>query len=104
MIDDYVAENLKWTLAHGIPTLVCNLMVPQSDLTGRLLPRYDLRNTMYFVEELNRHIGRAIQQYANVYLLDVDKVSASLGRRYAQDDGVFWFTHSSLMPMGSDQD
>jgi hypothetical protein len=61
-----------------------------------LLPRYDLRNPSYFVEQLNQHLGRSLQAYKNAYLLDIDQIASSIGRRYIQDDSTLTWNHGSL--------
>ena len=96
--DAFIDRTVKWTCDRDIPTFVANVMVPQADLTGRLLPRYDLRNIMFFVEQLNHHIEASVRRFSGAYILDLDRISASLGRRYIQDDSVLWASHASVMP------
>ena len=97
-IDLFVDNHLAWTVRFGIPAFVTNFFLPQGDLTGRLLPRYDLRNIVHFYEELNRHIEASIKRYPRAYLLDIDRIAGSFGRRFVQDDGVLWTKHGSVMP------
>jgi len=87
---------LEYNKQHGLLSFVTNFLVPQQHAGGRLLPRYDLRNPSYFVEQLNQHLGLALQAYKNVYLLDIDQIASSIGRRYVQDDSVLTWNHSSL--------
>jgi FkbH-like protein len=89
---------LAWNRNFGIPAFVMNFLVPQANPMGRLLPRYDLRNPGYFIEQLNQELARALAHYDQVYLLDVDGVAASLGRRYVQDDSVGHLSHNSVLP------
>ena len=97
-IDLFVDNHLAWAFRFGIPAFVTNFFLPQGDLTGRLLPRYDLRNIVHFYGELNRHIETSIKRYPRAYLLDIDRIAASFGRRFVQDDGVLWAKHGSVMP------
>jgi FkbH-like protein len=87
---------LEYNKQNGLLSFVTNFLVPQQHAGGRLLPRYDLRNPSYFVEQLNQHLGLALQAYKNVYLLDIDQIASSIGRRYVQDDSVLTWNHSSL--------
>ena len=87
---------LEYNKQHGLLSFVTNFLVPQQHAGGRLLPRYDLRNPTYFVEQLNQHLGRALQAYKHVYLLDIDQIASSIGRRYIQDDSVLTWNHGSL--------
>ena len=51
-----LAQMLHAALAYhrqsGIATVISNFMVPQQNPMGRLLPRYDLRNPVHFVESI----------------------------------------------------
>src|SRR3981189_379330 len=77
-----LAELMRWNQAHGILTFVCNFLVPQQNPMGRLLPRYDLRNFVYFIEKLNEALGQELQQYKNAYLFDYDQVVSTYGKRH----------------------
>ena len=87
---------LEYNKQHGLLSFVANFLVPQQHAGGRLLPRYDLRNPSYFVEQLNQHLGRTLQAYKNAYLLDIDQIASSIGRRYIQDDSTLTWNHGSL--------
>ena len=86
---------LKYHATHGVTTFVCNFPVPQQNPAGRLLPRYDLRNPVYFVEQLNRVMDGLCRSRPGCFVLDVDSVSATFGRMYHQDDSVWAVGHGS---------
>ncbi len=88
---------LEWNTRHGILTFVTNFLVPQQNPLGRLMPRYDLRNPAYFVEQVNAVLESYLRDYQNVYFLDIDKIAASIGRMYVQDDSITLFSHSALL-------
>jgi FkbH-like protein len=88
---------MRWNVDHGLLSFVANFFVPQCNPDGRLMPRYDLRNMIHFIERLNEHLVQEIQTYKNCFLLDVDQVSASIGRRYVQDDSVCTIAHGSIL-------
>jgi len=94
---DMLAELMRWNRAHGVLTFVCNFLVPQQNPMGRLLPRYDLRNFVHFIEKLNEALGREVQQYKNAYLFDFDQIVSTYGRRYLQDDAVWTISHGSAL-------
>jgi FkbH-like protein len=81
----------------GRPVFVLNYLTPMQSALGRLLPRYDLRNPSYFVEQLNRELDDALSRYENAHLLDVDRLSATIGRRLIQDDPFTVTSHGSLI-------
>ena len=96
---------LKWHRDYKIPTFVANFLVPQANTMGRTFGRYDLRNPVYFVEEVNRFLASEMEGQDGLYLLDVDQVSASFGRQYVQDDSITSLSHGSILTdFGYDHD
>jgi FkbH-like protein len=85
-----------WNRRYGLLTFVTNFIVPQANAMGRLMPRYDLRNPVYFVERLNAALENELATYDNVHLLDIDGISAACGRRFLQDDAINAIGHGSL--------
>ena len=96
-LSQYLDIALAWNARHGLLTFVSNFMVPQQNPFGRLLPRNDLRNLVYFVEKLNEHLYQEIARRSNVYLLDVDQIAATFGRRSMQDDAVWVMSHGGTL-------
>jgi FkbH-like protein len=96
-IDLMLPSYMKWNIDHGLLTFVADFFVPQDGGMGRLFPRYDLRNTQYFIERLNEHLEQAVRRHRNAYLFDVDRIFSSLGRRFIQDDMVEFISHGSVM-------
>jgi FkbH-like protein len=90
---------LRWNRQFGLPTFVINFPLPQENPAGRLLPRYHLSNPVYVVEQINVELERLLGSYRGVHLLDVDKIAASIGRRYVQDDSLTSMSHNSVMDM-----
>ena len=91
-----LASSLEWNTKYGLLTFVTNFFVPQDNPLGRLMPRYDLRNPSYFVERVNEALEGELRKYKNAFLLDTDKIAASMGRRFVQDDSVVQFSHNAL--------
>jgi FkbH-like protein len=92
---------MRYNTDYALLTFVANFLIPQENLIGRLLPRYDLRNPAYFVEKLNEFLEAMVLGYKNAYILDTDKIAASLGRRYVQDDAIQITTHGALFPLAA---
>jgi FkbH-like protein len=86
---------MKWNTEHGLLTFMINFLPPQQNPMGDLLPRCDLRNFVYFVRLLNDELSKEVQRYPNAYILDIDQISATLGRRYFQDDQLCALNHAS---------
>ena len=87
---------MRFNKAHGLLTFFSNFLVPQQNPYGRLFPRRDMRNPVFFFEELNRKLDAIIREYHNAYILDVDSIAASLGKRYLNDDAMWILTHNAL--------
>jgi FkbH-like protein len=98
---EYLAFQLKtrmqWNLKNGMLTFVANFLVPQRNLLGCLLPRFNLSNPEFFIHKLNEHLERLVGSYRNAYILDADRIAASIGRRFLQDDIVGAVCHNSLL-------
>ena len=88
-----LAQAMRWNREHGMLAFVCNFLVPQQNPMGRLLPRHDLRNFVYFVEKLNEALGQELKSYRNAYLFDQDQIAATYGRRTLQDDVLWTISH-----------
>ncbi len=93
MLDDA----MRWAREHGILTFVFPFVTPIQNPVGRLMPRYDLRNAVYFVEKLNEAMAARVQAVSNAYFFDFNEILASLGKIYAQEDGYVAINHGSFM-------
>lgn len=96
-IDFALKSIMKYNVESGLLTFVANFFTPIANPMGRLLPRYDLRNPVYFIEELNRHLARRVAEYDSAYILDLNQVSNAVGKRYVQDDAVCALSHNAIM-------
>jgi FkbH-like protein len=92
-----LANAMRWNAEHGMLTFVFNFPVPQVNPMGRLLPRYDLRNMMFFIERLNEALAHELGQYDNSFLFDFDQILATFGRKYFLDDAVWQTNHGSAL-------
>lgn len=83
--------------ADRFPIFFTNFVVPQRNNHGRMLARNDLRNFQYFVEELNRCLIDLIEAKDNVYLLDLNSIASSYGKRFFADDAVWLAQHGGMV-------
>jgi FkbH-like protein len=79
------------------PTFFLNYAFPQRTAMGRLMPRYDLRNPIFFIQRLNRELSDLVDQYPGGHILDIEQISASFGRRFVQDDAFWSFSHGGFI-------
>jgi FkbH-like protein len=97
VIRTLLADALRWNISHGLLTFVLPFVVPQQNAVGRLLPRFDLRNLAYFVEQLNQALAREMGAYANVHYLDINEIFGTHGRRLVQEDPVALSNHGAFL-------
>ena len=90
-------SRMVWNTAHGVASFVTNFPTPQRNPWGVLFPRFDLRNPEYFVSRLNERMETLVRAYENAYILDLDRICASFGRRYVQDDTISTISHGSII-------
>lgn len=95
-----LAAAMRWNVDHGLLTFVTNFMLPQQNPMGRLMPRYDLRNFVHFVEKLNEAMAQELAKYSNAYMVDVDQIVSTHGRKLIQDDVISHFSHGATMSNG----
>ena len=91
------AEAMRWNQKFGILTFVVPYIVPMANPMGRLLPRYDLRNPVYFIEKLNEAMARETAAYKNAYWLDLNEIHSFYGRRFVQEDVYAAINHGSFI-------
>ena len=98
----YLASAIKLNADRKLLTFVLGFIVPQQNQLGRFQPRYDLQNVMYFIEQLNMYLASEIEKRENAYFIDVDQISASIGKKFCQDDMVWSFTHGATLSDGDE--
>jgi len=96
----YLAGTVKLNTDRKLLTFVLGFLVPQQNPLGRFQPRYDLRNVMHFIEGLNIFLAAEVAKLENAYFVDIDQVSASIGKKSCQDDMVWSFTHGTTLSDG----
>jgi FkbH-like protein len=92
-----LAAAMRWNKERGLLTFVANFFVPQQNALGRLMPRYDLRNPVHLVERINQILAEEVARYPNAYVVDLDQISAGLGRALVQDDSTDIFAHNNVL-------
>jgi FkbH-like protein len=95
---------MRWNREHGLLTFVVNYPTPMQNPAGRLLPRYELSNPAYFIDQLNMNLETLVAKYQNAHILDLDKITCAHGKMYLQDDAVVVFAHNAFWPLpGADE-
>ena len=94
LLDNLIILNKE----HGLPTFVCNYIVPQRKLLGSVLLQDDNQiDVKDFLIQINAYIENRIKEYSNVYLLDIETLASSYGKRYLSEDAWAQTNHGSLL-------
>src|SRR5581483_10907361 len=96
LIDVMLSSALVYNQSHGLLTMVCNFFVPQMSAAPSLRARYGPADLAHIVRKLNEYLAEAVNRYQNVYVVDVNAVMDSLGKQYALDDMIYFYSHGSL--------
>ncbi|TVV73218.1 HAD-IIIC family phosphatase [Sphingomonas solaris] len=81
----------------GLPTFVINYALPQLPMLGRLIPANDIRNPARYTAAINDALIDLVAGYPNAYVLDLNSLAATFGRRFVQDDAFWAFSHGGFI-------
>ena len=87
---------LEYNRRTGLLTFVSNFIVPQSRLAPSLNAHFSELDLTYLTELTNHRIAERLSGMRNVYVLDLDAIANSLGKRYFFDDFIYFFNHGAI--------
>lgn len=90
----FFENSLSISRKTGIPVFICNYITPQKSTSGSLKNKYDLK---VLIENLNNHLEELISENKNCFLLDVESLASSFGKRFISEDVLVHTNHGSLM-------
>jgi FkbH-like protein len=96
-LETWLEFAMQYNRRHKLLSFIANYPTPIQNPRGRLMPRYNLNNFTFFFERLNQCVDDLIKRYENAHLLDIDSISASLGKMHLQDDFLWTFSHGSFI-------
>ncbi|WP_448956511.1 HAD-IIIC family phosphatase [Labrys neptuniae] len=96
IIDVMLASAMQYNVAHGILTFVSNFFVPQMPVAPSLALRNTPVDLAFIVRHLNDYISELVSKYKNAYLLDVNALADSIGKRYLLDDQIYFHSHAAI--------
>lgn len=88
---------MRWNREHGILTFVFPFITPLQNPIGRLMPRYELSNPVYFIERLNEALAQELKAYQSTYFFDLNEIASFYGRRYVQEDYYSALNHGGYL-------
>lgn len=96
----YLENACRLNTERKLLTFILGFLVPQQNQRGRFQPRFDLRNVMHFVERLNMFLAAQAAKRENAHFVDIDQISAGIGKQSCQDDAVWSYTHGTTLSDG----
>ncbi|TWB51657.1 HAD superfamily phosphatase (TIGR01681 family)/FkbH-like protein [Rhizobium sp. ERR 922] len=87
---------MKYNREHGLLTIVTNFIVPQGDFVAGLDGVGTHRDLRGLVRYLNEQLVMLVRETKNAYLLDVENIAATMGKRYFLNDFIFFSTHNAF--------
>ena len=82
---------------YNLNTFVLNFVTPQQNPMGRLQERYSPRNLVYFVEQMNVYLNSLVSSRSNCYMIDLEQIVCTFGKKYYLDDLISHFNHSGAI-------
>ena len=96
IIDVMLTSAMQYNEAYGILTFVSNFFVPQMPVAPSLALRNTPLDLASIVRSLNDYLVEAVSRYKNAYLLDVNAMADSIGKRYLLDDQIYFHSHGAM--------
>jgi hypothetical protein len=87
---------LKYNKSHGLLSFVSNFFVPQTPVVASTREAGSITDLCEIIRIFNKEIAAATVSYRNAYLIDVDAIAASIGKRYVQDDSIAFYSHAAV--------
>ncbi|MBO1325977.1 HAD-IIIC family phosphatase [Acetobacter sp. TBRC 12305] len=96
VIDVMLDAAMRYNRQHGLLSFVSGFIVPQRSAAPSLRGIGGAGDLCGIVRQLNAHLARKIADYDNTYLMDVDAVASSIGKRFVLDDMVYFYAHGAV--------
>ncbi|KXV67134.1 phosphatase, partial [Acetobacter orleanensis] len=96
VIDTMLASAMIYNEQHGMLTFVSNFIVPQISTASSLNERGGSNDLITLTQKLNDYLREKITTYKNSYLLNVDTITSTIGKRYILDDTIYFHSHGAV--------
>lgn len=95
-LDAMLAATMAYNKQHGLLTFVSNFIVPQMSSASSMYNRGNNNDLSTIVQKLNNYLNERISDYNNAYVLSVDAVASTIGKRYILDDIIYFYSHGAV--------
>ncbi|MFT8468539.1 MAG: HAD-IIIC family phosphatase [Acetobacter syzygii] len=96
VIDAMLSSAMIYNERHGLLTFVSNFIVPQMSTASSMYERGSNNDLTTIVQRLNDYLNEKVASYKNAYLLNIDAVASTIGKRYILDDLVYFYSHGAV--------
>jgi len=102
--EKFFASNLenamKFNIENNLLSFVCNYIIPQKNPSGQLFDRNDKYSLTGLLNHLNIFfLPQIVKKYSNCYILDLEELISSFGKRFISDDIYFMSNHQSFFDL-----
>lgn len=96
VIDVMLDAAMVYNKQHGLLAFVSNFIVPQMNSASSIHGRGSINDIAALVRRLNEHLSAKVAEYNNAYLVDIDAVASSIGKRFVLDDMIYFYSHGAV--------
>lgn len=96
IIDAMLDTAMSYNKEHGLLAFISNFIVPQMSSASSIHSRGSINDIASIVRRLNEYLNIKISRYNNAYLVDIDAVSSTIGKRFILDDMIYFYSHGAV--------
>lgn len=96
VIDVMLDAAMVYNKEHGLLAFVSNFIVPQMSSASSVHDRGGMNDISAIVQRLNEYLRSKVAGYTNAYLVDIDAVASTIGKRFVLDDMVYFYSHGAV--------
>lgn len=96
ILDAMLSATMVYNEQHGLLTFVSNFIVPQMSSASSMHDRGGNNDLVKIIQHLNDYLNEKVSHYNNAYMLNVDAVASTLGKRYILDDIIYFYSHGAV--------
>jgi len=92
----WLDDALVFSTENHLLTFFANFLVPQQNPLGRLLRKKSYSNICYVVQRLNEVLEEEVLQKTNCYIVDLDSIANSFGKKFIVDETMWIYNHGTV--------
>lgn len=96
-LDQFIDHIKDYSRKSDTPLLISNFLSPQVCPVPCSLANDKFLSVSDIIYKLNNQLNTKLAQHTNTRVLDLDAVGAIIGKRYIQDDTVYFYTHNGII-------